>query len=331
MIKDLYPLLFTAILPTGLSAQITIGAVHPIESPVLSASRGTDTLFTMGAENAVNAGQIAAYLTPEGGMLFGPSEFGVTEFAQEFNTYGDGISVDGAVLFLAQAVYTSGSPDSKVQVRLRRMNGIIGTTSTTQFLATSPNTTVAQADISMSDISAGSFAGVSWPAAYSDGAFAISYSIGGLAAGDSVNCAATTDGYVEDIDRSWLRLPPLNLWTTLLAAIGDGGNIDYLIGAVYTPGAVNVGSASRVEGLQMTLLEGNPAQDRFTLQVNIDQVARLALRVVDTHGRVMVDEDWGMTSGFQQRSYAVDGWAPGTYFVTVFNNGLPMAKRLVVR
>lgn len=211
------------------------------------------------------------------------------------------------------------------------MNGIIGTTSTTQFLATSPNTTVAQADLNMSDIAAGSFAGVSFPPAYFDGAFAISYNISGLAAGDSVNCAATTDGYVEDIDRSWLRLPPLNLWTSLLAAIGDGGNIDYVIGAVYTSGAVNMGSASRVEGLQMSLLEGNPAQDRFTLQVDTDQAARLALRVLDAQGRVMVDEDWGINFGLQQRSYSIDSWAPGTYFVTVFNNGRPMAKRLVVQ
>ncbi|MFZ1694340.1 MAG: T9SS type A sorting domain-containing protein [Flavobacteriales bacterium] len=89
--------------------------------------------------------------------------------------------------------------------------------------------------------------------------------------------------------------------------------------------------ASLKQGLQITLLQGNPAQGRFTLQVDTDQAARLALRVLDAQGRVMVDEDRGMSNGLQQRTYSIDSWALGTYFVTVFNNGRPMAKRLVVQ
>ncbi len=249
--------------------------------PTIDATRGTDTLLSFGVLNAINAGQVASYITPEGGMLLGTSEYGVTEFAQQFDTYGDAVSIDGAVFFFSQRVYTSGSPDSRITVRLRRMNGLIGTTSTTQFLAPSPNTTLAQADLPLADVSTTGFSGVSFPPVYVQESFAITYNISNLAAGDSINCAATTDGFVEQQDFSWLRLPPLNIWTTLLAAIGTGGNIDMVIGAVFTPGAVNVGSNSRVNGMQLSIHGGNPAHGSFVLLADSDRPARQMLRVVD--------------------------------------------------
>jgi len=328
--KQALPILFFAAFASPVAAQLSIGHARPVPPPVMDASRSTDTLFSQGVLSAINAAQIASYVTPEGGMLLGSSEYGVTEFAQQFDTYGDPVSVDGAVFFFSEAVYTSGAPDSRIGVRLRRMNGLIGTTSTTQFLAPSPNTALAQADLLLSDITTTGFSGVSFPPVYLEETFAISYNISTLAAGDSVNCAATTDGFVEQQDFSWLRLPPLNLWTTLLAAIGAGGNIDMVIGAVYTPGAVNVGSNSRVNGMQLTLLGGNPNHGQLTILADSDRATHQVLRVVDAQGRQVLTDDWGNISGTQQRSYDTSNWAAGLYYVNVFSNGRPITKRLVM-
>jgi hypothetical protein len=328
--KQRLPLLFASFLPVVAAAQLGIGAVVPVAPPPVDHARGIDTLFSFGVVNAINAGQIASYLTPEGGMLLGTSEYGVTEFAQQFDTYGDPVSVDGAVFFFSQKVFNSGSAESRINVRLRRMNGLIGTTSTTQFLAPSPNTTLAQADLPMAQVTTTGFSGVSFAPVYLQESFAISYSISNLAAGDSINCAATTDGFVEQQDYSWLRLPPLNIWTTLLAAIGTGGNIDLVVGAVYTPGAVNVGSSSRVNGMQLSLLGGNPNPGSLTIATDSDRAARQVLRVLDAQGRTVLHEDWGTRSGTQQRSYDISGWEAGLYYVNIFSDGRPITKRLVV-
>jgi len=42
------------------------------------------------------------------------------------------------------------------------------------------------------------------------------------------------------------------------------------------------------------------------VQVDTEELSRLALRVLDAQGRVMVHEDWGMSSGLRQCSLTIE-------------------------
>lgn len=307
------------------SAQLQIGSMDLLDGAPMFA-RGTDTIFTLGVENAFNDQQIAIYTTPAGGMLMGTSEYPTTDFAQQFELFGLGATVDGMVLWIAQAVYGSGNPASHVKARLYRMNGTTGTTSAGTG-QTSPNTVLAFQDIAISTIDEEEFTYADFTPTWVPSTFAVGYNITGVAAGDSVNLAATASGYVELDDYSWIRLGPS--WVTLKAAIDGDGNIDFVAGPIFTSSSVNVGENSWINGLQMTLLNGNPVSDLLTVQYAVQEAANMALKVVDTKGRVMVEQTLGTQHGQHQLELPTNDWAAGQYFVCLFANGQPLTKRVV--
>lgn len=307
------------------SAQLQIGSMDLLDGAPMFA-RGTDTIFTLGVENAFNDQQIAIYTTPAGGMLMGTSEYPTTDFAQQFELFGAGATVDGMVLWVADAVYGSGNAASHIKARLYSMNGTNGTTSAGTGQQC-PNTVLAFQDIAISGIDPVDFTYADLTPTWVPSTFAVGYNISGVAAGDSVNLAATSSGYVELEDYSWIRLGPS--WVTLKAAIDGDGNIDLVAGPIFTPSSVNVGENTWLNGLQMTLLNGNPVSDLLTVQYAIQESANMALKVVDTKGRVLVDQALGTQAGQHQLELQTNDWAAGQYFVSLFANGQPLTKRVV--
>ncbi len=312
-------------------APIQVGGTFQIDH-FGSGSRGTDTLYTLGIEQAVTAAQIAGYTTPGGGMLFGPSEFPATEFAQEFELLDGPVNVDGIVFFFAQHVYGSSDPTSHVKARLYAMNAAGGLTST--GTANRPGTVLAEEQLAISDIVAQDFSGVSFAPQWISSSFAVGFSLNGLNTADSVNLAASTTGYVEMSDRSWLFL---GAWATVLFATtdpgtpGSGSNIDYFVGAVITPSSVNVNENAWLNGMQMTLVEGNPVQGQLTVQYNVRESATMSMRVFDAMGRNVVERNIGNRSGLHQEVLDTGSWTPGVYYVNMLANGRPITKKVVVQ
>jgi hypothetical protein len=303
--------------------QLQIGRVDAVDFQT-SASRGTDTLFTFGIEQASAQGQIAAYVSPAGAMLFGTSEYPTNAFAQEFELIDGPANIDGVVFFFAQAVYGSAQASSHIKVRLYAMDAAGGQTSA--GAATRPGTVLREVQLPISQITTTGFSGVSFAPVWVSSRFAAGFSLTGINTADSVNLAASTNGFVEISDRSWLTLS--GAWATVkLAAEID---IDYFIGAVLTPSAVSVGENAWMNGMQMDILGGNPNRDAFTLRYAVRDASDMRLYVVDAMGRTMVDEQLGRQSGENQRYVNTQGWAAGTYFVNLMANGLPITKRVVV-
>lgn len=308
-------------------AQLSIGDVLLLEPPN-SPQRGTDTIFTYGVEQAFDAQQIAAYQTPGGGMLFGPSEFPVTDVAQQFELFGAGANVDGIVFWFPQHAYTSGNADSHVKARLWQMDGNTGSITGTQLTANCPNTVSREVNIPVSGIDPQDFTYIDFAPAWVPSTFAVGYNISGLATGDSVNVAATTDGFVELEDHSWIRL--LGLWNSVRFATQGSANIDLVIGPIFTPSSIGVEENTWVNGLRMTIAEGTVVNDQFTLRYSVRDAMDVRLTVVGATGRVMADERMGTQRGEQQRTFSTRGWNQGQYFVSLFANGRPVTKRLIV-
>jgi hypothetical protein len=298
----------------------------------MGGDRGTDTLFTFGVEQASAAGQIAGYVTPGGGMLFGPSEYPTSQFAQEFELIDGPANVDGIVFLWAQRVYASNDPASHVKARLWRMDGMGGLIST--GTGPRPNTVLREVQLPIAQTAAGVVAGVSFPPQWLNGKFAAGFALSGLNPADSVNLAATTNGYVEMPDRSWINLS--GAWATVLLATGQPGqpgtgqNIDFVVGAVLTPSSASVGEAAWLNGMQLDVLGGNPVRGEVILRYALREPADVRLWIIDAMGRTMVDEQLGRQSGEHLRTLSTSGWAAGTYYVNVLANGRPITKRLVV-
>jgi hypothetical protein len=319
--------LLSSMMALGLvaQAQLSIGTITPLESP---GNRGTDTLFTYGVEQAFAAQQIAAYTTPGGGMLFGPSEFPVTDVAQQFELFGAGATVDGIVFWFPQQAYTSGNANSHVKARLWQMNGTNGSITGTPGTAQCPNTVAREVNVPVSGIPTQDFTYANFAPIWMPSTFAVGYNLSGLSAGDSVNVAATVDGFVELEDYSWIRL--LSAWSSVRFATQGAANIDLVIGPIFTPSSIGVEENTWVNGMRMTIVEGTVVNDLFNLRYSVRDAMDMRLTVMDATGRTVVDERLGIQSGEQQRTISTNGWNQGQYFVSLFANGRPVTKRLIV-
>lgn len=325
--------LLTALLAgsTFAQAQLQVGRTFQVDY-FGSETRGTDTLYTFGVEQAVQQSQIAGYITPGGGNLFGNSEYPTNQFAQEFELIDGPANVDGIVYLWADRVYASNNPSSHVKARLYRMDGTGGQTSAGP--AARPNTVVREVEFPLANMADGEIRGVSFAPVWFSGKFAAGFSLTGLAAGDSVNLAATSNGFVEQTDRSWLTFSgqwaTVRLLTTDPNTPGSGQDIDFFVGAVLTPSAVSVGESAWLNGMQLDILGGNPARDSFTLRYAVRDAANMRLFIIDAMGRTVVDQELGRQTGEHQREVNIQGWASGTYFVNMIANGRPITKRVVV-
>lgn len=252
------PLLAIAMLAMATygQAQVQVGRTFTVDLQEGLNDRGTDTLYTFGVDQAAAAGQIAGYVTPGGGMLFGPSEFPTEQFAQEFELIDGPANIDGIVFLFASRVYGSNDPASHVKARLYAMDATGGQTS--QGPAQRPGTVLAEVQLPVEETTDMGFSGVSFAPIWVSSSFAAGFSLNGLNSADSLNLAATTTGFVELSDRSWLTLG--GVWATVLLATtdpntpGSGSDIDYFVGAVLTPSAVSVGEQAWMNGMQMDLL-----------------------------------------------------------------------------
>lgn len=307
--------------------QLQIGGTHPFpfEAP---SSRGTDTVFTTGVISATIANEVVYYDTPGGGNLLGNSEYPVNTFAQQFSLAGQA-TVDEILFLFAEKAFTSGNSSSRITAHVYNMNGTTGTTSTVTATAPCPGAALANADVAVSNVTTTGFTSAHIGPVLVNSNFAAGFDIVGLASGDSVNLAATTDGYVQTQDASWLRLN--SSWATCLALLSSGGNIDLGIGVVLTPEAVGVGEQAWFNGMQMSFMSAVPAHDQVQLSYALDHAANMGLRMIDGSGRTVLQENLGTKgSGTYLHTLDLSGAAAGTYYVILSANGRTITKKLAV-
>lgn len=119
-------------------------------------------------------------------------------------------------------------------------------------------------------------------------------------------------------------------WVSIAAAWGAQWDIGVL--AVVDAGSVGINDTERVNGMRMSILGGNPAAANGQLAYDLEHDANSRVVVIDTKGARQFEANLGhMSRGEHRMDLNVADWANGTYFVTVFANGYPLTKKLVVQ
>lgn len=119
-------------------------------------------------------------------------------------------------------------------------------------------------------------------------------------------------------------------WSPVAMAWGEMFDVALL--AVIDAGSVGVNSLERVNGMQMSLIGGNPATDVVQMAYDFERAANGRMMVMDITGARVVDQELGrVAAGEHRTAFDVSGWANGTYFVTVMADGRPITKKLVVQ
>src|SRR5690606_34846995 len=122
-------------------------------------------------------------------------------------------------------------------------------------------------------------------------------------------------------DGSWMTLSeawPLTFDMAIYAVIGDG--------------IAGINDLSAVNNMRMSFIGGNPATNNVVIAYEMLQSADARLTVLDGKGAKVIDQQLGRTAvGQHQTTLDVSSFANGTYYVTLFANGNPLTKKLVVQ
>lgn len=309
-------------------AQLSVGSAHRFDFH-LGNDRGTDTVFTAGVAAATAAGQIAYYNTPGGGNLLGNNEYGVQEVAQQFTVTPNTV-VDEVLFLFAEAVYGSANPNSRITAKLYNLNGTTGTTSTVTGTAPCPGATaLGTKDVPLSGITNTGFTSAIFnpPVTFTGTAAVAGFAIANMAAGDSVNLAATSATYAQDDDRTWIKLAAG--WGTSQALLASGGDFDLLVGLVLTPGIVGVGENDWFNGMQLTIYnDASGVEFGYALE----QAGKLDLMVLDATGKRVVERSLGTKpAGSYREGINAHALNAGVYYLMLNNEGRTITKKFVVR
>lgn len=296
-----------------------VGESFPLQSP-FSGDRGTDTAWAIG-------GELTVYNVTDGGFVVGNNSYGDKAKAQAFDVSGGEAVIDELLFFFGGKVLTSGNGASKVTAKVWSMDGADGVSSAGEG-QTCPGSELASADILATDVdTTGEFTPAPLGPVSVSGLFAIGFDVTGLAAGDSVGLASTEFDDTSVSEGSW-ELWSDDIWHTMLSAWGSGA-IDIAVAMVFTP-VVGIEEEAALNGMKMTLLNGNLVNDRLELALSFANAVDARLLVNDASGREVGRVQLGKRSaGVHNTTLDMSGFGAGQYYVTLVSNGVGLSKKVV--
>lgn len=312
-------------------AQKNVGTARMLEPMRTDGSRAIDTVYM----SSLDTGNPALYgVTDNGGYIFGSNTYGDKAKAQQFLL--DGPAGATEILFwFGMKSDVSGNPASVVNANLYALDGPGTTTSGASNFA--PGTVLATVPLTLAEIDTTStltFTVAQFPNTVFVGTeFAAGFDFSALAAGDSVAIVSTTEGEVQFGEFTWEKWSDDD-WYTIPAAGWGGGTFDadLYIFVVIDNEDVSVGEEGSMNNSRMSFLNGNISNGTVLVSYDVVEAGRMNLVVHNSRGQVVTEQAFG-TQGVGNYNYTLstEGWAPGSYYVTIKNNGRPLTKKLVVR
>lgn len=102
--------------------------------------------------------------------------------------------------------------------------------------------------------------------------------------------------------------------------------------AVLGDGVAGIGDNGNVNKMRMSFTGGNPACNSVVVAYEMLQDANVRLVVLDSKGAQVIDRQMGRTAaGMHQSEVNLRDRSDGSYYVSVFANGNPITKKLVVK
>lgn len=283
----------------------------------------TDTLVPPSLD--VAGATLTVYSTQQGGYVVGANGYGDAAKVQVFsNTESTMVE---QLLFIFGAKEGNGS--SVVHARVYALDGT-GTASTGPA-TNAPGTVLGNTDLTVDQCDTTDLTVVTFsPAVAVSGDFGVGIDVADLAAGTYVGLASTADAAAGAVpDNNW-ELWSDGAWYTLTAAWPL--TFDIAVYAVIGDGAAGIEDAGAVNNMRMSIIGANPANQQVTVAYELLQSADARLTVMDGKGAKVVDQQMGRTGAGEYRTdLDVRNYADGTYYITIFSDGMPLTKKLVVK
>lgn len=304
----------------------------PLHGLHFSADRTpTDTLIPLSFADTTS--QIAFYGFGTDGYLVGTNTYDAA-MAQKFQSTGS-VFVE-QLLFVFAGKDDAGQPASVVHARVYGLDGP-GYDEANNAVNNAPGTVLGNTDVPMSDIDTSTaqlvptFISFNPPAPVS-GDFAAGFDFSDLPATAQIGLFSTVDGDNMMPDQNWEKTTEGD-WIAMGDTVqGWGIHFDFFIFAVIGDGVAGINDLATFNNMRMSFVGGNPANSEVTVAYEMLKDANARLTVMDGKGANVVDQQLGRTpQGQHQTTLDVSGLANGTYYVTLFANGNPLTKKLVVQ
>lgn len=305
---------------------------HPMHGLQFSAERTpTDTLSPLSF--ADTSSSIALYSFNPVGYLVGTNTYDVA-MAQKFLSIGSVYVEQVFMIFGAKDLAGQGA--APIHIRIYGLDGA-GFDDAGNAVTNAPGTVLGNTDIAMSDIDTSTAQLVSTYAYFNppipvSGNFAAGFDYSDLPANAQIGMFSTADGDNPLPDQNWEKTTD-GTWI----AMGDttqgwGFHADFAIFAVIGNGVAGIDDLASFNNMRMSFIGSNPATDNVVVAFDMLKDANTRLTVMDGKGSKVFDQQLGRTAQGQHRTTLdVSNLANGTYYVTLFANGNPLTKKLVVQ
>ncbi|MGB3526078.1 MAG: T9SS type A sorting domain-containing protein [Flavobacteriales bacterium] len=302
---------------------------HNVRGVHFNAERtATDTL--QGPSFNVPAPQFALY-TPgvAGQYVVGTNQYDQA-MAQKFESTGD-IFVEELIMFFGVK-----SGTGTVHVRVYGLDGA-GFNEADAAVNDAPGTILGTVDVAMSEIDTGTVALAPTfvtftPSVQVTGNFAGGFDFSDLPTGSTLGMFSTTDGDNTAADWNWEKTVQGDWIAMGNAPQGWDLHADFAIFAVIDDGTAGINDLGTVNNMRMSFIGGNPANSSVIVAYEMLESADARMTVLDAKGAKMMDQQLGRTpAGEHQTTLDVSSYSNGTYYVTIYANGNPLTKKLVVQ
>lgn len=314
----------------GASAQRTVGTVEHINAPVMNFTADRAPTDTLIPASWLSGGSAALYTSSAGSYLVGTNSFGDLAKAQVFTSTGT-VFVE-ELLFLFGAKNVGSGAGALVHARVYGLDGT-GTNTADATVSNAPGTVLGNVDVPMSMIDTADFTIVTYnPAVSVTGNFGAGFDVSDLPAGVQLGLITTADGDNVTPDMNWEKFDD-GSWVAMSNATDSWGILfDFGILAVIGDGVAGINDLATVNHMRMSFIGGNPANSSVIVAYEMLESADARLTVLDTKGAKVADLQLGRTAvGEHQTTLDVSSYSNGTYYVTIYANGNPLTKKLVVQ
>ncbi|MFT3885590.1 MAG: T9SS type A sorting domain-containing protein [Flavobacteriales bacterium] len=272
------------------------------------------------------------YLSDEWGYIVGSNNYADRAKVQVFHSTGN-VHVE-AIAFLFGAKDVNGRPNDLVHFRMYALDGE-GVISTEETVNNAPSTVLGSGDVPIGNIDTTGFMVLTInPAVAVNGDFGVGFDVSDL--GDHVELGLVTssvDGPGSQVDQNWEQWSDGSWGTVSYSWQTDAGfaNFDFAIAVVIGDGSAGIDDVATVNGMRMSIQGANPANTDVIVAYDMTQSANTHLVVMDAKGAKVVDRQLGrLSTGRGQTTLNVADWANGTYLVSLYADGSPITKKLVV-
>jgi hypothetical protein len=264
------------------------------------------------------------------GFILGSNEYGDKAKVQQFLLLDAPTTLIEGVIFWFY--HKAGNESALASANIYAINGN-GTNSTGAVTGQAPGTILGSKTFALSEVDTtldNGFTTVMFDSpVWVSTQFAAGFDMTTLGTNDSLALLGTAEGITDFPDFSWEKWSD-NRWFTIQTA-WPGLNIDLCIFVLVDNSSVGINEPGSMNNMRMSFLNGNISNGTVQLAYDVVEAGRMDLIVHSNNGQIAYQQSFGTQgAGSYQHTMSTQGWASGTYYVTLKNNGNPLTKKLVV-